>query len=776
MDRVFSMKRLICAVVVVLGWASSAWAAPAPLTTLAAIQQLDNEQASKGLPVVLEATVTYFRGYERTLFVQDGDRAIYVLASPDYKLSPGDRVLIHGVTGGSFHPIVMSSSITVLGHAALPQPEPASYEELLHAQHDSKLVTVRAKVLTADMVFSSEAHTVVMEVLSDGGLIKVGVDSDNPALVKDMLDAEVEITGAASGQFDGKMQQTGVLLHVASFAGIQVIQRAQADPWSLPVAPMDEILASMHSNGVLQRIRVHGSITYYQPGSAVVLQNGSKSLWIMTQTIAPLRVGDVADATGFPDVHDGFLALAHSEVQDSLKLEPVPPVPTSWKELATSKHLFDLVSIEGQVVMVVHEATQDEYVLVSDGHLFSAIYRHPPLSGAVQAPLPDLRQIPLGSKVNITGVCILEGSNPFDKDVPFNILLRSIDDVAVVAEPSWLSIRNLVRVVSLLFLLVVAVSLWGATLNRKVRRQTAALDARRESEAALERHMALLEVRRSRILEDINGDRPLAEILEQIAELVSFNLEGTPCWCEVNGGARLGNYPADARTRRIVREEIPARSGSALGALFAGFDPHSTPGAHESEALAVGSRLATLAIETRRLYSDLLHRSEFDLLTDIHNRFSLDKHFEALIVDARQDASVFGLIYIDLDEFKQVNDVYGHKIGDLYLQEATLRMKGQLRAHDLLARLGGDEFAVLVGVVHSRAEVEEIAQRLHHCFDEPFVLDGHVLHGSASLGSALYPEDGATRDSLLSTADAAMYQAKNARKKTAAKPDTRRDD
>ncbi len=99
------------------------------------------------------------------------------------------------------------------------------------------------------------------------------------------------------------------------------------------------------------------------------------------------------------------------------------------------------------------------------------------------------------------------------------------------------------------------------------------------------------------------------------------------------------------------------------------------------------------------------------------------------------------------------------------LQEVALRMKRQLRSHDLLARLGGDEFAVLVPTVRSRAGVEEIAVRLEHCFDEPFAVEGYVIRGSASVGIALYPEDGATKDSLLSAADAAMYAAKNSKKK-----------
>jgi diguanylate cyclase (GGDEF)-like protein len=178
--------------------------------------------------------------------------------------------------------------------------------------------------------------------------------------------------------------------------------------------------------------------------------------------------------------------------------------------------------------------------------------------------------------------------------------------------------------------------------------------------------------------------------------------------------------------------------------------------------------LIALATETRRLYTDLRHRSEFDLLTDIHNRFSLDKYLDRQIEEARQNAGIFGLIYIDLDKFKQVNDIYGHQMGDLYLQEAALRMKRQLRGVDMLSRLGGDEFAVLLPKVKNRAKVEEIAQRLERCFDEPFVLEGLTLRGSASIGIALYPENGATRDELLSAADAAMYAIKRTRHETGA--------
>jgi diguanylate cyclase (GGDEF)-like protein len=285
-----------------------------------------------------------------------------------------------------------------------------------------------------------------------------------------------------------------------------------------------------------------------------------------------------------------------------------------------------------------------------------------------------------------------------------------------------------------------------------VRKQTAELAKRIEAEAILER-------RRSRILEDINGARPLAEIVEEITELVSANLDGAPCWCELTDCGDDMKRPVKLGLSRVVREEIPAHTGPSHGVVCAALDVDAQPGAHAS-ALALGARLVTLAVETRGLYSDLKHRSEFDLLTDIHNRFSLDMRLDALIAEADRQEQIFGLVYIDLDRFKQVNDRWGHRAGDEYLRLAARRMQAQLRPTDMLARLGGDEFAALVATIRSRADADEVALRLERCFDEPLKIEGLVLHGSASVGVALYPEDATSRDRLLSAADAAMYAAK----------------
>jgi diguanylate cyclase (GGDEF)-like protein len=306
-------------------------------------------------------------------------------------------------------------------------------------------------------------------------------------------------------------------------------------------------------------------------------------------------------------------------------------------------------------------------------------------------------------------------------------------------------------IVGVLLGLVITLGLRGWYLERKSRRKIGSL--------------AYLERRRSKILEDINHSKPLAEILERVTQLVSVRLNGAPCWCQVADGSTLGNRPPRlaSSSMRTVEHPIAARSGPALGTIYAAFDARTDRNPTENAALAMAAELATLAIETSRLYSDLVHRSEFDLLTDVQNRFAMEKTLRAQIHAARQSAGIFGLIYIDLNEFKQVNDVHGHQVGDLYLQEVTRRMKRQLRPGDVLGRLGGDEFAAVVSEVRNRTEVEEIAARLEYCFEQPFEGEGYSLRGSASFGLAVYPEDASSADSLLRAADAAMYVTKYTR-------------
>jgi len=764
MKKMFSAPAVLLAVLpaVLLATSAPAWSASsAPLTSLRAIQSLSNAQAGERLPVAFEATVTYYGGYEATLFVQDSGAAIYVMTTAYMTVVPGDRVLIKGATQPSFHPIVTSGDITVLRHGALPPSVPAAFSPLIQGKLDCTYVAVRGVVRSAELTMSSGRHVTQLELAMDGGSAGVTVDSSEPARLKGLLDSEVEILGVASGRFDSKMQLVGVLIHVTSMDSVKILRKAASDAQSLPVTPMDKVLNVYDVQDRSRRVRVEGTLTYFHPAAMAVLQDGNRSIRVLTPEVDPLKVGDRVEATGIPVIDDGFQALELGEITTIGAAPPVVPLPVNWDDLSTGRNAFDLVSIEGKVVSQVREQAQDMYVISANDQLLSAALRHPyTYDPKSDVKLPPMVKVQPGSEVRVTGVAIFDGANRFNGALTFGILLRSPSDVTVLANPTLLNVDNLILVVGVLLAAVFAFGARGWALERKVHGQATQLAARIEADANLER-------RRSRILEDINGSRPLAEIIEQITALVSFKMGGVPCWCQIVDGARLGTFPAHQDARNVVRHEIPSRAGQPIGTLFAYLALPGPASTGESEALATGAGLAELAIENRRLYSDLLHRSEFDQLTDIHNRFSIEKHLDALIVEAREMAGIFGLIYIDLDGFKEVNDLHGHQAGDIYLHKVAQRMKSQLRTADMLARLGGDEFAALLPMVRSRADAEDVAQRLKRSFDEPFALDDVQLRGSASTGIALYPEDGATRDSLLGAADAAMYAAKHARQSPA---------
>jgi diguanylate cyclase (GGDEF)-like protein len=146
---------------------------------------------------------------------------------------------------------------------------------------------------------------------------------------------------------------------------------------------------------------------------------------------------------------------------------------------------------------------------------------------------------------------------------------------------------------------------------------------------------------------------------------------------------------------------------------------------------------------------------------------------EEALGTARETGAAFGLLFVDLDNFKGVNDELGHQAGDELLCEVSRRLAASVRG-DTVARLGGDEFGILLSGVKGRDDAEVAVERVQQAFVEPFVVTGELLSLSASVGSALWPEDAVEIESLMRHADAEMYRAKRAYSESnAAKLDAR---
>lgn len=173
------------------------------------------------------------------------------------------------------------------------------------------------------------------------------------------------------------------------------------------------------------------------------------------------------------------------------------------------------------------------------------------------------------------------------------------------------------------------------------------------------------------------------------------------------------------------------------------------------------SSLNAELIERRRIEEKLSKMANFDAVTGLPNRHSFNNQIERALLNYKYENECFALFYIDLDNFKFVNDTFGHQAGDCLLSTVAERLRFSLRAEDFVARLGGDEFVVLVGNHSDISHIDTIAQKIITNLRIPFVIEEREIFIGASIGITICPDNGETSEVLQSQADSAMYQAKN---------------
>lgn len=234
---------------------------------------------------------------------------------------------------------------------------------------------------------------------------------------------------------------------------------------------------------------------------------------------------------------------------------------------------------------------------------------------------------------------------------------------------------------------------------------------------------------------EVFGRRSIAQLLaytdyEGIAPIV---VEGS---CSVEDVAQI---VMDADIQHMVTGVIVSSQGRYLG-------------------VANGHDL--INVITKRKQADLYYLAHFDGLTGVPNRTLLRDRFEHACRDAERKGNLVGLLFIDIDRFKHINDSIGHSAGDALLREVVSRINASARRADTVARLSGDEFVVVMEGIASPADVDLVALRLVHSMRQPLELLGHNLVVTVSVGSAIYPTDDTSISNLLAKADAAMYESK----------------
>jgi len=184
--------------------------------------------------------------------------------------------------------------------------------------------------------------------------------------------------------------------------------------------------------------------------------------------------------------------------------------------------------------------------------------------------------------------------------------------------------------------------------------------------------------------------------------------------------------------------------------------------------------LEVASSEMSELYDELKEKSESalaksearykelakkDMLVGILNRRGFQDELKRVLSFSRRMDSEFALLFLDLDHFKEVNDTYGHDVGDKLLQEVTRRILNNIRSEDIFARLGGDEFVIVFTNIKAQ-QLPRLVEKSLALFQKPWIIDNHHLGITSSIGVTVYPNDAEDEEGLLVSADKAMYRSK----------------
>jgi len=238
-----------------------------------------------------------------------------------------------------------------------------------------------------------------------------------------------------------------------------------------------------------------------------------------------------------------------------------------------------------------------------------------------------------------------------------------------------------------------------------------------------------------------------------------FNLDAYNYFSQIDKVIKKGNKSAD------IIAQLKADSKQTLSGEFESIDDkhysyRSLPQLKNGQL--IGRVFCIRNISVEKEHEEIIHFQAYhDALTGLANRQLFMDRLEHSLTLARRDDSMTAVLFLDLDNFKRVNDTEGHKGGDELLIKMVERINHRLREQDTLARIGGDEFVILVELVKSKNNIENLCDALLETISKEFIINGRPQYVSSSIGIALYPQDGITPDSLLSNADMAMYDAKN---------------
>jgi PAS domain S-box-containing protein len=452
------------------------------LTRVEQIRNLSNDEANLGYPILVRAVVTYFNPAENDLFIQDSTAGIWVnIGTAKPPLQPGQLVEIEGISGTpDFAPQIDKPKIRILGQGSLPEARRVTYGRMASSQEDSQWVEIEGIVRN---VTKGDVQ-LTLDLAAEGGRLSVVIPGVHGAVPGFLVDAKVRIQGVCGAAFNTKNQITGVILYSPSLNQLRIVEPAPSNAFLAPRRPIASLLRFTPQGASGHRVKVRGVVTFQQPGSALFIKEENDGLQVRTLATTSIRTGDLVEVVGFPAVGE-YSAVLRDAVFRRIGAGPTPvPVSVTADQALDGSHDADFVRIQARLL----DATPGPNTLnmESGNILFLAQVEDPVPAKSLEALVP-------GSLLQLTGICILQADEDHNPR-SFRILVRSMNDVAVIQPPPWWDIKRMLRIIAMLAAVALATTLWAFLLKRQVAEKTDSIRDSLEREAsARERYQELFE-------------------------------------------------------------------------------------------------------------------------------------------------------------------------------------------------------------------------------------------------------------------------------------------
>src|SRR6201998_1045438 len=724
-------------------------ASPRELTTIQQIRHLKSSTHGQ-ISLHVRGVVTYYDTVAPNLFVQDKTAGIWVdlRNSTSKPPSPGQLIDLNGVVGFGFSPYIANPRWTVVGNAPAPKPLHITYDDASSGSFDGQWVQMDGVVRS--FVQQAEGNVLVIDVATPTGTFKVSVPEYLNPFPMELADAKVRFEGVCGAAFNTRNQLISIHLLMPSLKNLEVIQAPPQDPFAEPVIPIADVRRFSADLSDEHRDKVVGTVTARFPLQGIYMTDGSGGIYAESKDGTPVKEGDQVEVIGFPEAGNFGPALKSARIRPTG--QHFVPTISSVSGRAALKGTYDaqLIRITGTLTSIRQRLNRREFVVESDDHVtFEAAFAS---SGV---PMLNIEE---GSRISLTGICAVkadENGNPSE----FAVVLRSPDDMRVLSSPPWLNAPRAVTILSGLMFSTLAVAGWVLILRRRVRKQTRIITEKLKNEMALEEKYRNIFERNLTGLYVAAADGRILDCNDACARILGY------------GGRHelLGN---SARAEGIIRKFHTGVSDASftVGTEQSFERPDGTLGWALCSLKAVSENNdesqvfegSLIDITERKLAEDRVQfLAYFDALTQLPNRTLIHDTLSKTIAIAKRQREKLGVLHLDIDNFKIINDCLGHSRGDELLQSIAKRLQSCLREEDTVARLGGDEFLIALGPIGSFADAAIVAEKVAGELKPPFNLNGTSLSVTGSIGISVFPDHGNDAETLIKNADVAMYASKS---------------